>query len=68
MQGKSTKELLTTAQVAEKLRRSPETLIRWRRLRLNGPPYVRLQGGRVLYDPGALDRWIADQTVQAGAK
>ena len=60
--------LLTTAEVAAKLRRSPETLSRWRRLRQKGPPYIRMQGGRVLYDPKAVDRWLQDQVVQAGAK
>lgn len=53
---------LTTTELAAQLKRSPETLVRWRRLR-SGPPYIRLQG-RVLYDKVTVDRWLQDQQVQ----
>ncbi|MCA0393969.1 MAG: helix-turn-helix domain-containing protein [Proteobacteria bacterium] len=58
-------EKFTTGELALKLKRAPETLVRWRRLR-QGPPYIRLQG-RVLYDKGAVERWLQDQSVQAGS-
>ena len=56
---------ITTAELAAELKRSPETIVRWRRLRI-GPPYIRLQG-RVLYSRNAVEKWIEDQSVQAGA-
>ena len=66
MQGQSLlTNRLTTAELASELKRSPETLTRWRRLRI-GPPYLRVQG-RVLYDRQAVERWLQDQSVQAGA-
>jgi hypothetical protein len=55
---------LTTEEVAVELRRSPATLRRYRRLRV-GPPYIRMQG-RVLYDRAAIEKWLQDQSVQAG--
>lgn len=57
---------LTTEEAAAELRRSPATLRRYRRLRI-GPPYIRLQGGRVLYDRNKIETWLQDQSVQAGA-
>jgi hypothetical protein len=59
-------EKLTTAEMAGELKRSPETLIRWRRLRV-GPPFIRMQG-RVLYDRAAVQKWLQDHSVQAGAE
>lgn len=50
---------LTTTELASELKRSPETLIRWRRLRI-GPPFLRLQG-RVLYSRKAVEQWIESQ-------
>lgn len=58
-------EKLTTRELAAELKRAPETLIRWRRLR-TGPPYQRVQG-RVLYDRNQVQRWLEEQSVQAGA-
>ncbi|WP_407352034.1 helix-turn-helix transcriptional regulator [Luteimonas sp. R10] len=55
---------LTTRELATKLKRSPETLERWRRLR-SGPPFLRVQG-RVLYDRSQVEKWLQDQTVKAG--
>ncbi len=54
---------LTTNELATELKRAPETLVRWRRLRM-GPPYLRIQG-RVLYDREALDKWLQAQSVEA---
>lgn len=51
---------LTTKELATQLKRSPETLERWRRLRI-GPPYIRLQG-RVLYSRNSVEVWLEQQT------
>lgn len=51
--------MMTTAELSEELKRSPETIIRWRRLRI-GPPYIRLQG-RVLYDRAQVEKWLLDR-------
>lgn len=51
---------LTTDELARELKRSPATLIRWRRLRV-GPPYIRLQG-RVLYDRSQVENWMRSNT------
>lgn len=56
---------LTTSELATELKRSPETLIRWRRLRI-GPPFLRLQG-RVLYDRKAVEEWLAKHSSQEAA-
>ena len=56
-----TGDLLTTLELARELKRSPETLMRWRRQR-SGPPYVRMQG-RVLYDSDQVARWLRSNTV-----
>lgn len=65
MQHHATHERLTTAELATELKRSPETLTRWRRLRM-GPPYIRMQG-RVLYDRNAVEAWLQAQSVEASA-
>lgn len=59
-------EKLTTGELAIKLKRAPETLVRWRRLR-QGPPYIRMQG-RVLYDRAAVEKWLEAQSIQAGGE
>lgn len=56
-------EHITTHQLAERLSRSPATLIRWRRQRV-GPPYVRIEG-RVVYDPAKVAAWLDQRTVEA---
>lgn len=50
---------LTTAELATELKRSPETITRWRRLRV-GPPFLRIQG-RVLYEREKVEAWINAQ-------
>jgi hypothetical protein len=54
-------ELLTTAEAAHVLRRTPKTLRSWRYLNV-GPPY--LAGGRVLYRRADLDAWLERQLVR----
>ena len=56
-----TNDLITTAELAEILKRSPATLMRWRRLR-SGPPYLRVQG-RVLYSRATINEWLQAQEV-----
>lgn len=50
---------LTTKELAPAIKRAPETLVRWRRLRI-GPPFVRVNG-RVLYDRCAVEQWLKAQ-------
>lgn len=52
---------LTTAELAAELKRSPATIMRWRRQRM-GPPYLRVQG-RVLYERSTIDAWLRSQQV-----
>lgn len=51
---------LTTSELATELKRSPETIIRWRRIR-QGPPFLRVQG-RVLYDRVKVEAWLNAQS------
>lgn len=55
--------LLTTAELAAHLKRAPETLVRWRRLR-QGPPF-RLINGRVLYEMADVVSWLNAATNDA---
>lgn len=50
---------LTTGELAVELKRTPETLRRWRRDG-SGPPFIRLQG-RVLYDRADVESWLRQQ-------
>ena len=49
--------MLTTDQVAARLRVTVWTIKAWRR-QGKGPPHLKV-GGRYYYDPAALGRWIA---------
>ena len=53
---------LDTAQVAELTGLAEQTLVNWRCTRRAGPPFVRL-GARVRYEREALEKWLAEQTV-----
>ena len=66
MDTKEAPSKLTTEEMATELKRSPATLRRWRRLRI-GPPYIRIMG-RVIYSRESIDKWLQDQSVQAGGK
>lgn len=54
----SSKNLMTTVELASTLNRSNETIVRWRRER-TGPPFIRMQG-RVLYDRAAVEKWLEE--------
>jgi Helix-turn-helix domain len=56
----------TTPEVAAYLRRSPGTLVNWRSQHV-GPPYVTVEGGKVLYVWAEVDRWLEAQTVRPEA-
>lgn len=56
-------DLITTGQLAGELQRAPETLIRWRRMRV-GPPYIRVQG-RIFYSRRLLEEWLQKNTCRA---
>lgn len=57
--------MLTTAELAKELKRSPETLIRWRRQRI-GPSWYNV-AGRVLYSRKAVEQWLQEQSSRVGA-
>lgn len=52
-------KLLTTDEVAERLRRPPETVRYWR-WKGEGPPAFKI-GRRVMYDEAQLEAWIERQ-------
>jgi predicted DNA-binding transcriptional regulator AlpA len=54
--------LLTTREVAERLRYSPATLVRWRG-RGEGPPWITLDNGRIRYDEDVLEEWIEERAT-----
>lgn len=54
----SDKRFMTTVEVADLCRTSPETVRYWRHIR-SGPPSFKV-GRRVLYDTRAVDRWLAE--------
>lgn len=56
MSSTATPNLLTAAEAAERLRRTPATLRNWR-WRGEGPAYVRF-GNRVHYTERAIAEWI----------
>lgn len=57
--------LLSNSQAARRLGVSAHYLDAMR-YRGAGPAYVRLSGRRVMYDPNALEAWIASRTIEAG--
>lgn len=61
MQGIANRQYLTTDEAAQYLGLAPGTLQNWRGAG-RGPPFIRL-GGRIVYDPAHLDRWLRAQTV-----
>jgi DNA-binding transcriptional MerR regulator len=54
--------MLNTREVAERLRRHPDTIKAWRKAGV-GPPFVKTEMGGILYDEAALDAWLQSRTV-----
>lgn len=59
--------LATEQEVAEYLRKSPKTLRNWRCTGI-GPPYLRPEGGGILYRWPEVERWLADQAVKPAGR
>jgi predicted DNA-binding transcriptional regulator AlpA len=59
-----TAEYLTEIELAERLRRSPQTIARWRKA--HKAPRHRRIGGRILYPIGDVQAWEAAQAAEAG--
>ncbi len=70
-------KLLTTKEVAEILKKKPDTLAKWRRAGM-GPPFIWVEG-TVRYEQGELEEWLrknthnrsqrdGEKTVYTGAK
>ncbi len=55
--------LLRTEQVAERLGYRPQTLAIWRMRRI-GPPCIRVGARSIRYDPAAVERWLAQRSVE----
>lgn len=49
-------KFLTTREVADLLRKQPDTLAKWRKLG-KGPPYQIIEGG-IVYEKKDVDAWI----------
>lgn len=58
-------KLLTQGEVAEKLRKPPRTLERWRYQKY-GPTYIKV-GRDVRYRLSAVERWLAAQEQGSAA-
>ncbi len=52
--------MLDTQQVADLLSVSVSTIRKWR-MAGDGPPWLKLSGGVVRYDPEVLTEWIASR-------
>jgi hypothetical protein len=59
-----TQEYLTTAEVAERYHKTPQTINRWRKAR-TGPKHTRI-GKTILYSIAELRIWEAAQAEAAG--
>jgi predicted DNA-binding transcriptional regulator AlpA len=57
--------LLTTAEVADRLRRSESTMRYWRMIHF-GPANFSI-GRRVVYRAGDVEAWIAEQRRESGS-
>lgn len=58
-------KLLLTAEVAERLRKPPETLRYWRHIG-SGPPSFKV-GRNVVYDEDDLQAWLDEQRQKQSA-
>lgn len=59
------RRLLTSREAAERLGRSDRWMQSQRQHR-RGPPWIRSNGWRALYDPDALDAWLQDSLRPRG--
>jgi predicted DNA-binding transcriptional regulator AlpA len=59
--------LITTREVAERLRVREQTVRLWR-LTGRGPKYIRLSNSRVGYDPVDLDEWLSSRKARSSAE
>lgn len=56
--------IVTTAEAAKRLGKSPELLRRWR-MEGTGPKYTKLNPRTVVYDVADLDEWAAEQRTKS---
>lgn len=56
--------LMTPGDVAKRLNKPEKTLAQWRYKRV-GPPYLKLVGGEIRYEPDAVEEWLRRQVVPA---
>lgn len=54
---------MNTAEIAERLRRKPETIRRWARAKKI--PHTKDPSGDLLFSPKAIERWLAARTIPA---
>ncbi len=59
--------LVTTREVAERLRVREQTVRLWR-LTGKGPRYIRLSNSRVGYDPADLEEWLGSRKASSSAE
>lgn len=60
------RELMTPAQLAEKLSVGIGTLANWR-YQGKGPSFIKIGPKKVLYDAASVDEWLNSQTYQGTA-
>ncbi len=58
--------LLTIEEISQALHRSKSSLARYR-AQGNGPAFVRLPSGQILYPESAVCVWVAENTIQGAA-
>jgi hypothetical protein len=64
-----TLDLVTTEELARLLRRDPSTLRRWRTAHpVQGPPFLRLSSGVVMYDMVDVRQWLSRHRVDPAAE
>jgi hypothetical protein len=57
-------KLLTTSELAQRLRTTPDSLAVARCQRRPTPPYIKV-GRKVLYSEKAVEKWLRSRTVNA---
>lgn len=63
----SSRELLTTDEVAELIRVDISTLKRWRAAG-KGPSYIRIGEDKILYRRATIETWLDERTVRTTTK